>query len=721
VVLAWADFQPRTAALARALDGKPLFIRSRRLARHRSLIAFRYLFDALQTWRQLSRLDSQCVVAVTPPLPPVLVAWAWCRVHRRRLVVDSHTGAYQGRKWGWSRPLHRWVFRRALVVAHHTKEETDEARGWGVNALCVPDDLPNPGEAAHVSRTSTPRIVVAGSFDANEPVAAVLAAAALLDEVEVRLTGDPARLPPGVRSGAPVNAVFTGYLAYDLFLGELAAADVVGVFTADDPEITYRVNRASFEAIGLGRPLVLSDVPGNRRRFGEAALLAAADPASMAAALRLALNRREELAARSRTLGRQLEEQRQLAVARLRAVVEEHRDSSADRPRAVLLITQHPYPFHTTVRRNVERLVEEGASVDLVCMASTNVPDWKADRQRLRVHRIPLNHRRSAPLRYVFEYLVFLAVALPLSWLLSMRRRYSVVQVDTLPDILVLAALVARWRGARVVLNMLEFTPEMVASRLSVRPSHPVVRFATWLERVATGVADHVIVPSDACARILQRRHVPAAKISVVPNSVDMQPAAADVTTGAGAPVLITHGSLVWRYGVQVAIKALAELRRDWPDLTLRVLGEGEFKPALRRLARELGIANAVFFQDFLPWPDAMAEVRRATVGLVPVIADGYGELMLPTKLFEYVIHGTPVVSSRLPTIAEYFPPDAVAYCAPGDASSLAAQVDLLLRDPARARRQADRAREVVAGLGWGPMSERYLAALGLPTVAQPA
>src|SRR5260370_40388348 len=120
-----------------------------------------------------------------------------------------------------------------------------------------------------------------------------------------------------------------------------------------------------------------------------------------------------------------------------------------------------------------------------------------------------------------------------------------------------------------------------------------------------------------------------------------------------------------------------------------------------------------------MPWPEAMAEVRRASLGLAPVIADGYGELMLPTKLFEYVIHGTPVVSSRLPTLAEYFPPDSVAYCIPGDASSLAAQVDALLRDPARAERQAARAREVVKGLGWGPVSERYLAALGLRTAVQ--
>lgn len=717
VVLAWAAFQPRTSALARALDGEPLFIHSPVLTRHRSLIAVRYLFYAWQTWSRLNRLDPQLVLTVTPPLPAMLVAAAWCRVHHRLLGVDSHTGAYQGRKWGWSQGVHRWIFRRARVVTHNTEEETELARSLGAHALWVPDDLPGAGEAAPVSRFSRPTIVVAGSFDANEPVEAVLEAAAQLPQAEFRLTGDPARLAPGVRSGAPDNVVFTGYLPYARFLAELAAADVVAVFTIDDADITYRLNRASFEAVGLGRPLVLFDLPGNQKHFGEAAMLAAPEPASMAATLRLALEHSEDLAARSRGLRQNLEARRQAALVRLRAELARVEGTCA---KTVLLITQHPYPFHTTVRRNVERLLAEGALVDLVCMASTNVPDWKADRSRLRVYRIPLNHRRHRPLRYVFEYLAFLAVALPLSWFLALRRRYSVVQVDTLPDILVLSALVSRWRGARVVLNMLEITPEMVASRMGIGPGHPLVRFSTFLERLATSAADHVIVPSAACGRILESRHVTAAKISVVPNSVDVQPPLGCGAAGS-APVLITHGSLMRRYGVQVAIRALAELRCDWPDLTLKVMGEGEYKPDLVLLARELGLAEAVVFQDFLPWPDAMAEVRSATIGLVPVIADGYGELMLPTKLFEYVTHGTPVVSSRLPTIAEYFPLDAVAYFTPGDHSSLAAQVDCLLRDPGRASRQADRAREVIKGLGWGPLSERYLAALGLATIAQPA
>ena len=152
---------------------------------------------------------------------------------------------------------------------------------------------------------------------ADEPVAAVLAAAALLPEVEVRLTGDIGRLPASVRLSAPGNASFTGYLPYSEFLGELEAAEVVGVFTTLAPAM----NRCAFEAIGLGRPLVLSDFPGLRARFGEAALFCANEPTAIAHTRRQALHERTSLAEKSRRLQVALRAQRENALAELRLML----------------------------------------------------------------------------------------------------------------------------------------------------------------------------------------------------------------------------------------------------------------------------------------------------------------------------------------------------------------------------------------------------------------
>jgi glycosyltransferase involved in cell wall biosynthesis len=217
--------------------------------------------------------------------------------------------------------LHRLLFRSAAAVLVHTEADEELLHAWGVKGFLLPDDVPDVAQAAAAERASRPTVLVAGSLDGNEPIAVVLAAAGLLPEVEFRFTGDTRRLPAAVTRRAPSNVVFTGWLDYEKFLGELLAAHVVGVFSTD-PHI---MNRAAFEAVGLGRPLVLSDLAGLRRRFGEAALLCPNRPAAVAAALGQALSGQEDLAARSAALRPRLRAQHERAVARLRASLDHPR------------------------------------------------------------------------------------------------------------------------------------------------------------------------------------------------------------------------------------------------------------------------------------------------------------------------------------------------------------------------------------------------------------
>jgi hypothetical protein len=270
-------------------------------------------------WRLLRRRRPQALIVISPPAVAPLVAFVWSLIHPCFLAIDCHTAALHSPKWGWTLPLHRLLFRRADLVLVHTEEDEAWVGRWGVPVLLVPDDLPDATQAhaAH-RRAAVPRVVVAGSFDHNEPVAAALAAAALLPDMEVRLTGDVGRLQPGVRAKAPANAIFTGYLPYPQFLGELLSADVVAVFSTD----RHIMNRAAFETVGLGRPLLLSDLPGLRARFGEAALFCRNEPVAMAQAVRQAHRERHDLAARSAVLRHRLLAQREAAIAELRSLVE---------------------------------------------------------------------------------------------------------------------------------------------------------------------------------------------------------------------------------------------------------------------------------------------------------------------------------------------------------------------------------------------------------------
>lgn len=199
----------------------------------------------------------------------------------------------------------------------HTEEAEALAGSWHAPILLLPDDLPEVTQALPQPASDRPRVLVAGGLDDQEPVRETLEAARLLPDVEFVVTGEEHRVLAHVRATAPPNVIFSGYLAYPQFLGQLKAADVVAAFSLD-PHI---MNRAAFEAIGLSCPLILSDFPGLRARFGDAAIFCTNEPAAMAAAVRQALDQKEALSVRSRALEARLRQQHSNALARLRRIL----------------------------------------------------------------------------------------------------------------------------------------------------------------------------------------------------------------------------------------------------------------------------------------------------------------------------------------------------------------------------------------------------------------
>ncbi len=295
-IVAWCRFQARTTALAVALGAQAHYISGSSSGRAKLFLPVRYLGHAARMWLFLRQLSPRTLIVITAPVFAPLVGWLWCAIHRRHLVIDCHPGALHSQLWRWARPIHRWLFCHAQVVLVHTEDDERLVSAWGAHALFLPDDLAHQRQAMPQPQRTRPSVLVAGVLDPDEPVVELLAAATLIPDVQVRLTGNADRLPWKVRSAAPPNVVFLGYLPYGQFLGEMLAADVVAVFTTD-PHV---MSRAGQDAIGLGRPLVASRLPWLRGRFQDAALFCANEPAAMAQALKRALQDQASLAERSR-------------------------------------------------------------------------------------------------------------------------------------------------------------------------------------------------------------------------------------------------------------------------------------------------------------------------------------------------------------------------------------------------------------------------------------
>src|SRR2546422_2812647 len=157
----------------------------------------------------------------------------------------------------------------------------------------------------------------------------------------------------------------------------------------------------------------------------------------------------------------------------------------------ICLIRQGVVPLDARVTREVGALIAAGDEADLICQRWADQP--RRERLgRLTAYRLPISRKRGGALRSLAEYAAFLAAAALVAGALHLRRRYDVVQVNSMPDCLVFAAIVPRLLGARVVLDLHECMPEFFATKFKIGMGNQLVRLLISLERASTGFAHSI-------------------------------------------------------------------------------------------------------------------------------------------------------------------------------------------------------------------------------------
>ncbi|MGI9149862.1 MAG: glycosyltransferase, partial [Chloroflexota bacterium] len=232
----------------------------------------------------------------------------------------------------------------------------------------------------------------------------------------------------------------------------------------------------------------------------------------------------------------------------------------------ICVVRQYHFPLDPRVRREVYALLDAGHDVDVLCLRQAGEPAYERNGS-LRVIRLPLPRRRGGALSYVFQYAAFFSSAFLLTAALHLWRQYALIQVHSLPDALVFAALVPRLGGARVILDLHEPMPEFVASKFGKSMHHPLVRLVAWIEQRSIGFADAVLTCTESMKEQFVRRGGPPRKIAVILNGSDesvFHPRVARLPNAeAKHCVVISHGSVEDRYGLGTVIRAIEALKDE--------------------------------------------------------------------------------------------------------------------------------------------------------------
>lgn len=387
------------------------------------------------------------------------------------------------------------------------------------------------------------------------------------------------------------------------------------------------------------------------------------------------------------------------------------------RPRHCMIVYA-VYPLtETRVQREAEALLKHGYEVDVICIR------WPGEKARdsykgVQIYReayqasLPFVKKGGLAERFLNYIRFFFSAAARVTWL-HLQKSYDTIQVHNLPDFLVFCALIPRLMGTPVILDLHDLMPEFFAGRFG-QVSSLGARLIRWQERLACRFTDHVITVSEHWRQALIQRGVPEAKCSVVMNVADDQ---IFHTNSNHRPPrqpgsefrLIYHGSIHYRYGLDLAVRAVERVRQEIPGIHLLLIGEGEYLPHLKELIASLDLGGHVTVESLRLAEELPEIILSCDLGVVPYRSDVFTDGLLPTKLMEYAALGLPAVAARTTAIQAYFSQANSEFFEPGDADDLARSIARLYHDRDRLAELARGSRNFNQRYNWAEISAAYV------------
>ncbi|PZG15822.1 glycosyl transferase family 1 [Micromonospora craterilacus] len=181
------------------------------------------------------------------------------------------------------------------------------------------------------------------------------------------------------------------------------------------------------------------------------------------------------------------------------------------------------------------------------------------------------------------------------------------------------------------------------------REQWPVV-FGPWMCRLGWWIESWLAVRlyrrcryvtvSEASRSELTTLGVDAKRIDVVPNGTS--PVTGRALPRTSHPSLLVLGRLVPHKRVEIALRTVAELATELPDLELVVAGQGWWEEPLRELSGSLGITDRIRFAGFVSEEEKHDLLCSAWLALTPSLKEGWG-----LTIVEAAARSTPTVAFR--------------------------------------------------------------------------
>ncbi len=371
----------------------------------------------------------------------------------------------------------------------------------------------------------------------------------------------------------------------------------------------------------------------------------------------------------------------------------------------IAMVVFSSYPLDVRVRREAEALIKAGMKVDVLCRTSRGeLP--KEEVNGVTAHRLKLKRRRAGKLSYIFEYGFFFTWAFLKLTFLHFKNKYDIVHVHNMPDFLVFTAIIPKLFSTKVVLDLHDPMPELFASMVNVDENNIISKFLRFDEKISIKFADLVLTPNLAFKELFVSRSCPATKIHIIMNSPDENVFKTNGKVERDKKLkdkflLMYHGAVVERHGLDIAIKAVSKLRDKIPGIFMIIYGEGTFLKKVKDLVTAENLQEIVELRGMVLVDEIAGFIPQIDLGIIPNRINSFTQLNFPVRIFEYLINKKPVIVPKTKGISDYFKDDSIYFFQPGNIAELADTIYRVYSNSEEKNEMINKAYNVYAQYTW--------------------
>jgi colanic acid biosynthesis glycosyl transferase WcaI len=210
------------------------------------------------------------------------------------------------------------------------------------------------------------------------------------------------------------------------------------------------------------------------------------------------------------------------------------------------------------------------------------------------------------------------------------------------------AAMIGFFKRIPYVFNVQDINPDVLIN-LGILKNTLAIRFSKALEKFVYRHSRHLTVLSEGFKKNLMGKGVPAEKITIIPNFIDLNFMQENIQSEEFLKSHGIHGKQIVLYAGNMGhslhidrILDAAQFFQDNPDVMFLAVGDGSCGPLFRKKVEELGLENFKFL-PFQPREKVPSIYHSADLSLVPLKA-GVSKDSVPSKIYTIMASARPVI-----------------------------------------------------------------------------